>query len=97
MRSCAVLKVMYTELKSIHWKKLFKIAKIKMKLFSILLLSLCFIFPTKTQASRTHKYNSVCESFASGEIDALKTLEALDLSIHNYSIGLNNTAKIFCA
>ena len=88
---------MYTELKSVHWKKLFKIAKIKMKFFFILPLYLCFIFPTKTQASRTYKSNSVCESFAAGEIDALKTLEALNLSIHNYSIGLNNTAKIFCA
>jgi hypothetical protein len=68
-----------------------------MKFFFVLPLSLCFLFPTKTQASRTYKLNSVCESFAAGKIDALKTLEALDLNIDDYSIGLTNTAKIFCA
>tara|TARA_Y100001968_G_scaffold300289_1_gene311598 strand:- start:984 stop:1136 length:153 start_codon:yes stop_codon:yes gene_type:complete len=49
------------------------------------------------QASRTYKLNSVCERFAAGKIDALKTLEVLELKIEDYSIGLNNTAKIFCA
>ena len=68
-----------------------------MKFFFVLPLSLCFLFPTKTQASRTYKFNTVCESFADGEIDALKTLEALDLNIDDYSIGLTNTAKIFCS
>ncbi len=68
-----------------------------MKLLLVLPISFCFLFPTKTQASRTYKLNSVCESFAAGKIDALKTLEALDLNIDDYSIGLTNTAKIFCA
>ena len=49
------------------------------------------------QASRTYQVSSVCESFSAGKIDALKTLEALDLKIEDYSIGINNTAKIFCA
>ncbi len=68
-----------------------------MKFFFVLPLSLCFLFPANTQASRIYKLNSVCESFAAGKIDALKTLEALDLDIDDYSIGLTNTAKIFCA
>ena len=68
-----------------------------MKLFLFLPLSLCFLFPTKTQASRTYKINSVCESFEAGQIDAIKTLEALNLKIDDYSIGVNNIAKIFCA
>ena len=49
------------------------------------------------EASRTNLVNSVCESFAAGQIDALKTLEILDLNIDDYSIGVNNAAKIFCA
>jgi hypothetical protein len=32
-----------------------------------------------------------------GKIDPLKTLEALNLNIKDYSIGVTNTAKIFCA
>ena len=60
-------------------------------------LFLCFSFFTKTQSSSAYQTNSVCESFAVGEIDALQTLEALDLNIDDYSIGINNTAKIFCA
>ena len=67
-----------------------------MKFFFVLPLSLCFLFPTKTQASRTYKLDSVCESFAAGKIDALKTLQAWDLDIDDYSIVLINTAKIFC-
>ena len=47
-------------------------------------------------ASKSFQMNIVCESFAAGEIDAIKTLEALDLNINDYSIGVNNTAKIFC-
>ena len=46
------------------------------------------------QASRTDQVSSVCESFAAGKIDAAKTLEALDLNIDDFSIGVNNTAKI---
>ena len=68
-----------------------------MKLLLILPISLCFLFPAKTQASRTDQVSSVCESFAAGKIDAAKTLAALDLNIDNFTIGLNNTAKIFCA
>ena len=56
-----------------------------------------FLFPTKIYASRSSQVNSVCQSFAAGKIDALKTLEALDLNIDDYSIGVINTAKIFCA
>ena len=74
-----------------------RIAKNEMKFFFVLPLAFCFLFPTKTQASRTYKFNSVCDSFSDGKIDALKTLEALDINIDDYSIGLTNTAKIFCA
>ena len=55
------------------------------------------MFPTKMYASRSSQVKSVCQSFAAGKIDALKTLEALDLDINDYSIGITNTAKIFCA
>tara|TARA_B100000700_G_C14303136_1_gene515759 strand:+ start:289 stop:495 length:207 start_codon:yes stop_codon:yes gene_type:complete len=68
-----------------------------MKIFLILPISFCFLFPTITLSSRTDKVSIVCESFATGKIDALKTLEALDLNIDHYSIGVNNIAKIFCA
>ena len=68
-----------------------------MKLLLVLPLFFCFLFPTKTQASRTDQVSSVCESFAAGKIDAAKTLKALNLNIDDFSIGVNNTAKIFCA
>ena len=68
-----------------------------MKLLLVLPISFCFLFPTNTQVSRTDQVSSVCESFATGKIDALKTLEALKVNINDYSIGVNNTAKIFCA
>tara|TARA_B100000945_G_C19865422_1_gene360296 strand:+ start:243 stop:449 length:207 start_codon:yes stop_codon:yes gene_type:complete len=68
-----------------------------MKLFLVLTIYFCFLYPTKTQASITYRVSSVCESFEAGKIDALKTLEALDLNIDDYSIGVNNIAKIFCA
>ncbi len=67
-----------------------------MKLFLVLPICVCFLFPTKTQSTRIHQISSVCESFMSGKIDALKTLESLELNIDDYSIGVNNTAKIFC-
>ena len=67
-----------------------------MKLFFVLPIYFCLLVPTKTQASRTDQVISVCESFAAGKIDALKTLETLDLNIDDYSIGINNIAKIFC-
>ena len=69
----------------------------KMKLFLALPISLCFIFSAKMQESRTYQVGSVCDRFAASKIDALKTLEALDLNIEDYSIGVNNIAKIFCA
>ena len=68
-----------------------------MKLILVLPISFCFLFSTQTQASRIDQVSSVCESFAAGKIDSLKTLEALDLNIDDYSIGVNNAAKIFCA
>ncbi len=68
-----------------------------MKLLLLLPISICFLYPTKTQASRNYQVSYVCESFAAGKIDAFKTLEALDLNIDDYSIGVNNTARIFCA
>ena len=68
-----------------------------MKLLFVLPMSLFFLFPTKTQALTNYQVSSVCKNFAAGKIDALKTLEALDLNIDDYSIGVNNTAKIFCA
>ncbi len=88
---------MHTELKLIHWRKLFKIAEIKMKLLLVLPISLCFLFSTKTKASTTFDVSSVCESFSSGKIDAFNTLKALDINIDDYSIGVDNTAKIFCS
>ena len=68
-----------------------------MKFFFVLPLSLCFLFPTKTQASRTDQVSSVYESFAAGKIDAAKTLKALNLNIDDFSIRVNNTSKMFCA
>ena len=68
-----------------------------MKFLIVLPIFFSFLFPTKTQATRTDRVSSVCESFAAGKIDALETLESLDLNIDNYSIGVNNAAKIFCS
>tara|TARA_Y100001968_G_C19056024_1_gene571445 strand:- start:126 stop:332 length:207 start_codon:yes stop_codon:yes gene_type:complete len=68
-----------------------------MKLLLVLPISLCFLIPTKVQALSSYEFNSVCKSFAAGKIDAFETLKALNLNISDYSIGLNNTAKIFCA
>ncbi len=63
----------------------------------VLPLTLLFLFPAKSNEQKTYRVSSVCERFATGKIDAFKTLEALDLKIENYSIGINNSAKIFCA
>ena len=68
-----------------------------MKSLLVLPISFCFLFPTKTQASRTDQDSSICESFAAGKINAAETLKALNLNIDDFSIGVNNTAKIFCA
>ncbi len=68
-----------------------------MKAFFILSISFIFLLPAKTFAKKSIEASSACKSFASGEIDAHKTLELLDLDVNNYSIGVHNTAKIFCA
>ena len=68
-----------------------------MKFLLIFPISLSFLLPTKIYALSSNQVNSVCESFAAGKIDALKTIEALDLNINDYSIGVNNTAKIVCS
>ena len=68
-----------------------------MKLTLVLPLTLFILSPIKIQASKIYKVNSVCESFVAGKIDAFKTLEALDINIEDYSIGVNNSAKILCA
>ena len=67
-----------------------------MKLVLVLPIYFCLLFPTRLQASKTYNYTYVCESFTSGKIDAIKTLKALNQNINNYSIGVNNTAKILC-
>ena len=67
-----------------------------MKLFLVLPISLCFLFTTKLLTSRTEYVSSVCESFKAGKIDSLKAFKALDLNIDDYSIGLSNTARVFC-
>ena len=68
-----------------------------MKFNFVLPLSLCLLFPVKLQASTLPQLKYVCERFAAGEIDALMTLEALELNVYDVSLGINNTAKIFCA
>ena len=68
-----------------------------MKFLFVLPISFCFLFPSKTQASRTYRVDSVCKSFATGKIDAFKTLEALDLNIDDYSIGPNILQKYFAS
>tara|TARA_Y100001978_G_C23431223_1_gene308454 strand:+ start:243 stop:449 length:207 start_codon:yes stop_codon:yes gene_type:complete len=67
-----------------------------MKLFFVLQIFLFLLSPTKSHAARTYQTITACESFAAGKIDAYKTLEALELNVDEYSIGVNNTAKIFC-
>ena len=68
-----------------------------MKTLLIFSISLVFLSPAKTFAKRSTEAISACKSFAAGEIDAHKTLEVLNLNVNNYSIGVNNTAKIFCS
>jgi len=48
-------------------------------------------------ASTFFQLNSVCDRFDAGELDAHMTLEALELNIYEYSIGVNNTARILCS
>ncbi len=61
--------------------------------------SVCFalISPYKTLASNSSEAIAACKSFDAGEIDAYETLLILDLELDNYSIGINNTAKIHCS
>tara|TARA_B100000214_G_scaffold335847_1_gene279392 strand:- start:363 stop:569 length:207 start_codon:yes stop_codon:yes gene_type:complete len=68
-----------------------------MRLILALQIFLFFLFPSKNYASRSYKIRTVCERFAAGNIDAYKTLEELELNVDDYSIGVNNTAKIFCS
>ena len=68
-----------------------------MKFLLVLQIFLFFSFTTKNYASSTYKIRAVCESYAAGKIDAYRTLEALELNIDDYSIGVNNTARIFCS
>ena len=67
-----------------------------MKFHVVLPLFLFLFLSVKMKDSTSSNLNSVCESFAAGETDALETLDALEVNIYDYSIGLNNTAKIFC-
>ena len=68
-----------------------------MKLLLVLPISFCFLFSTKTKPFQTFEVSSLCESFAFGKINTFITLEALDINIDDYSIGVNNAAKLFCA
>ena len=68
-----------------------------MKMHLFLPICLFVLLPIEMNASTSCRLNSACESFESGEVNAIETLEALDLNIYDYSIGLNNVAKIFCA
>lgn len=68
-----------------------------MKLFLVLQIFLFISSPTKIYASKNYQIRTVCKSFAAGKIDAYKTLKALNLNVDDYSIGVNNTAKIFCS
>ncbi len=54
-----------------------------------------FLLYSEMYASRSSQIHFVCEGFEAGKIDALQTLESLKLDIDDYSIGVNNTAKIF--
>ncbi len=68
-----------------------------MKKVLFLPLYLVFLLPIKVLTSSPSQVSAACSKFAAGEIDAYKTLEALGLDIGNYSIGVINTAKIYCA
>ena len=85
-----------TELKSIYWKELLKKVKLNMRIIIFLTLSFGFLLPIKTFASSSSNVSEACNRFTSGKVDAYKTLDALDLNTEDYSIGINNTAKIFC-
>ena len=65
--------------------------------FLNLSIALALLIPAKTFALKTPQMTFVCKSFAEGQIDAYKTLKALNIEIDNYSIGINNIAKISCS
>ena len=67
-----------------------------MKTFYFLSVSFFLLTPYQSFAFKSIKETSACKSFEAGKIDAYQTLEALDLDLNNFSIGVNNTAKIFC-
>ena len=67
-----------------------------MKNLFLLPTFLILLIPSATIALTSAQVIRACDSFAAGEIDAYQTLEALELDINNYSIGINNTAKVFC-
>ena len=68
-----------------------------MKIFKFFPIFSIFLLPINALALKSTSVNDACNSFATGEIDAYKTLETLGLDIDDYSIGISNTAKIFCA
>ena len=68
----------------------------KMKLLIILQIFL-YSFSIESNATRGQHISTVCESFAAGKIDAYKTLESLKINVDDYSIGVNNTAKLYCS
>ena len=68
-----------------------------MKVLVFLPVFLGFFPLSKTQVSGSSEVNPACKSFEAGEMDASQTLKALKLDIDDYSIGVNNTAKIFCS
>ena len=65
--------------------------------FFLVSIALLILLPPKTLAYKSPRYLSVCKNFETGKLDARKTLAALNLNLENYSIGVNNTAKIFCS
>mgnify|MGYP001349262229 CR=1 FL=1 len=68
-----------------------------MRTYLAIPLVLMILIPISTSASNTSQVDLICKSFSAGEVDAYKTLEALTLELNDYSIGVNNTAKIFCS
>ncbi len=67
-----------------------------MRFIFFLPISLGFLFPIKNLVSRSSHVNAFCKCFPTGEIDAYNTLDALGLDVEDYSIGINNAAKIVC-
>tara|TARA_Y100001968_G_C19080088_1_gene582580 strand:- start:468 stop:674 length:207 start_codon:yes stop_codon:yes gene_type:complete len=68
-----------------------------MKNLLVISLLTYFLLPTNIVAISSAEVIDVCQDFVSGAIDAYETLEALELDFNDFSIGVNNTAKIFCS